>query len=385
MMGRLSLAMLAVGLLCSPVHAVLLDASTSPFIVEINNLTETVLPSGGADIIYIGVSSGRVRVELLESLAGPVLSDSGPQAIDLEAERAGHGTGVPPNFPVSVSPSFRTFLRVTVLEGAIDLDSASLTVTINNPPTPGLPLTHYTRTVYLPRAMPDNITLFSRTIPARGVDTYVRGGAPNTNEGASEFLRISALGANRALIKYGQVPLANRRGDRGVASAVLQLIVVGNGNNWGRDGRAVDLHRLTADWQEGNGRSAEYDSAEALRGTMPGATWHCAVDNDIANFKADCSDETEWEMGRPGRPDLHPWLPNPTATALITNGLIGLVEFDVTEDMQAFATGTAPNYGWILKKRKEWLPGRVEFAARESADGPGESIHGPRLVIMYGP
>src|SRR5262245_20186891 len=41
----------------------------------------------------------------------------------------------------------------------------------------------------------------SESIPAL-TDTYVRSGAPNTNEGASTFMRLQASGDNRALVRF---------------------------------------------------------------------------------------------------------------------------------------------------------------------------------------
>src|SRR5262245_31451953 len=35
-------------------------------------------------------------------------------------------------------------------------------------------------------------------------DTYVRSGAPNTNEGASTFMRLQASGDNRGLVRFDQ-------------------------------------------------------------------------------------------------------------------------------------------------------------------------------------
>ena len=85
-----------------------------------------------------------------------------------------------------------------------------------------------------------------------------------------------------------------------------------------------------------------------------------------------------WEMGKPNQTTLHPWAATPTSSALITNGLIGRVEWDVTADIQDVLTSAADNYGWIVKKANEGQPGRVDFASRESG-------HGPRLFIRLGP
>jgi hypothetical protein len=209
-------------------------------------------------------------------------------------------------------------------------------------------------------------------------DTYVRSGAPNTNEGASEFLRVRENGDNRALVKFDSATIAARVGTRTVTSAILQMDIADNGNNWGRNGRTVAVHRLAVEWTEGNGREADYSRPESFRGDVPGATWDCAVDSNTANQRPDCGHGTECEMGKPKRDDLHPWVAEPTATALVSNGLAGSVNWDVTADVQAFLAGSAANHGWIIKKTEEGQPGRVDFASRETG-------HGPRLVITFGP
>jgi hypothetical protein len=62
----------------------------------------------------------------------------------------------------------------------------------------------------------------------------------------------------------------------------------------------------------------------------------------------------------------------------LTNGQSGIVEFDVTADIQQFLTAVSPNYGWVIKKTNEGQAGRVHFASRESANGP-------RLLITVAP
>jgi hypothetical protein len=209
-------------------------------------------------------------------------------------------------------------------------------------------------------------------------DTYVRSGAPNTNEGASAFLRVREAGDNRALVRFDSAAIAALVEGRSIITATLVMDAADNGDNWGRNGRTVDVHRMLVNWNEGNGREAGYDRAESFRGDVAGATWNCASDANTTNGRPDCSGVSAWEMAKPNRPDLHPWVGAPTASALVTNGLIGPVEWDVTLDVQAFLAGAAPNYGWIVKKTNEGQAGLVDFASRESG-------HGPRLFITLGP
>jgi len=128
--------------------------------------------------------------------------------------------------------------------------------------------------------------------------------------------------------------------------------------DWGRAGRRIDLHRLTQAWTE------------------TGATWNCAEDADPTNRRPDCAGETSWEMSRPK--SLRPWVPAPTATQRITKGRHGVLRFDVTADVAAIPTGGGAQYGWLVKRRKEDVGGRVAFGSRESASPP-------RLVLTVVP
>jgi hypothetical protein len=119
----------------------------------------------------------------------------------------------------------------------------------------------------------------------------------------------------------------------------------------------VDLHRLTSPWTE------------------VGATWNCAADANSSNFWPDCVGVTAWNMS--GGPP-QPWDAVVSASSIITTGQAGTVAFAVTGDVAAIAAGTAANNGWLIKKRDEVAPGRVEFGSRES-DAP------PQLVLLIEP
>lgn len=67
----------------------------------------------------------------------------------------------------------------------------------------------------------------------------------------------------------------------------------------------------------------------------------------------------------------------PTATTTITNNQIGVVEYDVTADVQSFVSGTS-NYGWIIKKTAEGQNGMAQFGTKESSSTP-------QLIVTYQP
>jgi hypothetical protein len=180
--------------------------------------------------------------------------------------------------------------------------------------------------------------------------------APNKNQGGESFLRVRAAGDNRALIKFNQNELQSLVGSDTIVSAYLELDITRNLENWGKQGRTIDVHRLIHDWSES------------------GATWNCSNDTNPQNFRADCP-KNEWEMGKPKRSELHPWALAPTDIELITNASRGIIRYDVTQDVQSFLNGVA-NYGWIIKKDDENRPGLVEFGSRESATPA-------KLIIIY--
>ncbi|MEW6774692.1 MAG: putative Ig domain-containing protein [Bdellovibrionota bacterium] len=195
-------------------------------------------------------------------------------------------------------------------------------------------------------------------------DTYLRSGAENTNEGGSTFLRVRESGDNRALVRFSQAELEAAVGAGALSWALLEADIQHNGDNWGT-GRAVDAHLLTSDWTEGNGKVSGINPSD--RGTGPGATWNCATDADIENQAKDCSGVSEWNMSGAG---LRPWAEVPTDTVTITNLQSGTVAWDVTADALSFLSGSAPNYGWLIRKTEEGQPGLVEFDSRESGNPP---------------
>lgn len=207
------------------------------------------------------------------------------------------------------------------------------------------------------------------SLPA-SADTFIRSGQSNSNQGAGVYMRLQSSGSNRALLKFDQSSLASQIGSGTLISAKLRLTIADNGNNWGASGRTVNLQRLLAAWAEGNG-------TQNSAGTGTGATWNCAVDAIIGNAAKNCSGTTEWEMGQPSNPSVHPWAESASATTTITNGRSGVVELDVTGDVAAFLAGT-PNNGWLLKKSAEGQSGQVDFGTKESSNGPA-------LVVTYQP
>lgn len=201
-------------------------------------------------------------------------------------------------------------------------------------------------------------------------DTYVRKGAPNTNEGASPFIRIRGAGDNRGLVQFDQSSIVSTLSGKILVSATLELQIEEAKNNWGKTGREVLVHRLVSPWSEGNGKNAELPPSQSDRGDGIGATWNCAKDQNIANQKVDCAAADDWEMRlKPNATFGAPWVQQSTDGLFINKGQEGTVAFDVTADVQAYLSG-AQNHGWIVRKSEENRPGYVSFFSREGASGP---------------
>lgn len=178
-------------------------------------------------------------------------------------------------------------------------------------------------------------------------DATLKQGSPNTNQGGESVLRIQQSGSNRALVRFDQQALQQTVGNSSIRSAKLRLFIVANANNWGSDGREVNLHRLTQSWTE------------------MGATWNCPQDTNTGNGNPDCN--PSWEMGGSSLP---PFAIAPTHVVLHQNNQTGWVEWEVTGDVRQFLAGQANNYGWIVRKDDEGASGQVDYASRESSNQP---------------
>lgn len=204
------------------------------------------------------------------------------------------------------------------------------------------------------------------SVPARAVvlyatqDTFLRHGAPDTNEGGNDQLRIQSSGKNRVLVAFDLSDVEPAF----VSSASLVLTISENADNWGPTGRTVSAHRVLVPWTEGNGWTVGGND----RGEGPGATWTCPTDTDISDQSPDCPG-SEWSGGAfdpaSGPPVLH------------TDGLSGEVSFDVTADLAAGAAS-----GWLVSKDAEGQSGRVYYHSREGAAALDLGLT-PRLVIQY--
>ena len=196
-------------------------------------------------------------------------------------------------------------------------------------------------------------------------DSYIKLGNQNQNEGSSPTLRLQSSGHNRSLLRFDEFAIEAFVGNSQNYSAVLQLTITDNGNNWGTNGRTIDAHRILNNWAEGNGFIVGNSPAD--KGTGSGATWSCSIDANIANQNDDCAGSTAWDMANQNN---WPFITSVSSTALVSNNQTGIVEFDVTSDIQSFVSGSSQNYGWIIKKTNEGQNGNVSFGSKESSFSP---------------
>ena len=179
-------------------------------------------------------------------------------------------------------------------------------------------------------------------------DTYIREGTANAAAGSEVSMYVRDLTNHRSLVAFDQQVLASTVGTGTVTAAKLRLEVIYNANNWGTTGRDVAVHRMTRAWNELN------------------ATWNCANDSNTQNGSADCSGTNAWSMSTASQ---WPFVATPSAVFVQKSAQIGVVEWDVTNDVKSFMQGTA-NYGWIVKKVDETKSGFVKYSTHEGALAP---------------
>ncbi len=196
-------------------------------------------------------------------------------------------------------------------------------------------------------------------------DSILRKGNSNRNEGANPRLRVRASGNNRALVAFDSAAIDAFLNAASLTGATLSLTIAENGNNWSTNGRTVDAHPLLEDFTEGNGQNAGVPGSQSTRGNGPGVTWNCAVDDEISNQQPDCS--LQWNGGNFG--------PATAPPVLHTNGLLGEVTWDVTDDVLAGVTT------WLIKKTDEGPSGKALYYSIEGANDHGDPNLAPTLVL----
>ncbi|MBI2549170.1 VCBS repeat-containing protein, partial [Candidatus Woesearchaeota archaeon] len=186
----------------------------------------------------------------------------------------------------------------------------------------------------------------------------------DANEGANEQLYLQKAGAEEVLVVFNVSGVMTEK----IQEAWLILSVADIRQNWGPSGKFVAAYPILEDWAEGNGWGVGH--SPPIIGNGSGVTWHCAVDEDIANHRIDC--DTPWNGGTFGPATtpgvLHPY--NVTTEA----------RWNVTKDLKNNSF-----FGWIIKPDDddESENGWVIYYAKEGARARRNLSLAPRLVISY--
>ncbi len=178
-------------------------------------------------------------------------------------------------------------------------------------------------------------------------DAWIDQANVNQNRGADSTFRVRPAGgsgqARRALVAFD---LASIPAGACIGSARLRLRLT----NVQPTSRSYGVHRLTQAWAEGTG------------GAGSGATWRT---RDGA---------APWEVAG----GAFVTTPSASTATGTTNG--ATLEWNVTADVAAFAGGTAPNHGWLIKDASDASGGEFRFASRQH----GTAAARPKLVVVLG-
>ncbi len=211
-------------------------------------------------------------------------------------------------------------------------------------------------------------------------DTFLRNGAPNTNEGGNKKLSVRRVGRRRALLGFDLSSIASQvPAGQEVVGAELRLFITNNNKAWGKSGGVLGAHELSTNWTEGNGSNAtvpkvDKDTGEEAdqssnRGSGGGVTWNCATDSNVKNTRPNCT--KKWKGGT--------FVNTPLSVVSIKNNTLGEIVFDVSNTVFNFLNATnTQNFGWLIKKTNLLKAGGVWFASSEA------SSNKPKLVVTTG-
>jgi hypothetical protein len=237
-------------------------------------------------------------------------------------------------------------------------------------------------------------------VPGSTRATFIKSEGKNDNEGYNVFAKIQPEGTTRAIVSFDQQMIEDALASLGNPTnyiATFHLETTKGPKGFGVNGQVLDVHRMTKNWVEGNGRLVypnEYDPVDvtieewetyiATRGTGSGVTWNCAIDSNISNTQKDCTGETAWNMNSPSH---WPFISTPTDSLTILNDpnvvngytidysldMTGVPQgVNVTEDVEYFMEHPEENFGWIIKKRDETAEtGYINILTDIHYDQPG--------------
>ncbi|MBL4869078.1 MAG: thrombospondin type 3 repeat-containing protein, partial [Pseudomonadales bacterium] len=195
-------------------------------------------------------------------------------------------------------------------------------------------------------------------------DVYIQPINPNVNEGANTNLLLKGNASDRILAGFDMSGITVE--DVAIAQLVLTIDEGVPSSSWGETGAYVELHSLSNNWIEGNGKLDNVVAEDATNGTDSGVTWSCEVDTDISNSSTDCVDQ--WDGG-----DFETFA---TDSILHIDNMTGEVKWDVAADIRSGKTA------WLFSK--ETLASQIEYYSNEGAFSVGQSSIAPRIeIVLY--
>ncbi len=199
-------------------------------------------------------------------------------------------------------------------------------------------------------------------------DSFIKKGWRNRNEGANLGLLVQRPSGVHSLVAFdlSEVSIVGLKR----ATLVLTIDDTNPPSRWTHRRHPLDVHRLTMDWAEGNGKTLNVLEGDAFKGSGPGVTWMCATNADMEDPKADC--DFDWKGGAVAI------APKTASGVAITNGMTGEVSWDVTQDVIDGA-----DFGWLAKHEDNKSKGRIWFHSREGAASTGNPNLAPRLILEY--
>jgi hypothetical protein len=190
------------------------------------------------------------------------------------------------------------------------------------------------------------------------------------NDGANPLLTLEEIQgkATRSAVAFNLAEVNLN----GLSRATLVLTVDPNEHvdGWG-NGRSITAKAVSVPWIEGNGKSFGLKKKDQVSGNGSGVTWFSPVDEDISNDSSNSA--VNWNGAAVSA------FPPTAPAAVISNGLSGEVEFDVTADVLNGAEN-----GWLILKDQENVGSKISFYSREGAAAAGDSELAPRLILEYG-
>lgn len=189
-----------------------------------------------------------------------------------------------------------------------------------------------------------------------GQDTYLNSHNTTRNYGTDQTIWCGGSGASASTITRGLIrfDLSDLDG-MSITSATLSVRAVEGAD------ATLSIYRALTQWYEGSQNDATPDSGQN------GSTW------DLRNHNGSVA----WAGGAGGAAGSD-WASTATDS---TTSVSNVFSMDVTDDVQAFADGTATNYGWWLRV-PAWETIDWNVCRLYSSDA-GTASYRPRLVVEY--